>query len=135
MNLLRNICLLTKSICVVINGISTAATPDFLGAGEIVNRSDLTYSALNSAQSSLVDFRAYAFPANAANSDQTFRGTLTLIGTNSSGSITEIGTTMSAAYKDPGHLPEFSYQFIQAGSHIFPVKRGLISTSHPDWYY
>ncbi|MFA9273767.1 MAG: hypothetical protein ACEQSE_02740 [Candidatus Aquirickettsiella gammari] len=41
----------------------------------------------------------------------------------------------ATGYVDPGHLPAFSYQFVQHGTHIFPIQRGLISTSHPDWYY
>jgi hypothetical protein len=33
------------------------------------------------------------------------------------------------------HLPEFDFEFVQNGSHLIPVQRGLIITSHPYWNY
>jgi hypothetical protein len=84
---------------------------------------------------SLVDFSAYAIPANAANPGHTFQGTLTLNNLGTTGNFSEQGTELASIYQDPGHLPEFSFQFIQTGTHIVPVTRGLISTSHPNWQY
>jgi hypothetical protein len=108
---------------------------DPLGGTGAVTRTLLPYSTLISGSAALVDYSAYAVPANAANPDQNFQGTLTLNNLGTTGSFTEVGTNLAAAYTDPGHLPSFSFQFIQDGTHIFPVVRGLMSTSHPSWNY
>lgn len=101
----------------------------------VVTRSNLTYSNLTGTSASLVDYSAFAVPANAANPDHVFQGTLTLTNVNTTGSFTEVGTNLKSSYVNPTHLPAFTYQFIQDGTHIFPVKRGLLATSHADWYY
>ncbi len=84
---------------------------------------------------SLTNYSAYAVPVTAGNPGQTFQGTLTLNGLSTSGKLVEAGTNARSSYADPGHLPPFSFQFIQDGTHIFPLIRGLIVTSHPDWHY
>ncbi|NND45871.1 MAG: hypothetical protein HKN58_11155, partial [Xanthomonadales bacterium] len=33
------------------------------------------------------------------------------------------------------HLPEFDFEFIQTGTHLFPVERGTMTDSHPEWEY
>lgn len=33
------------------------------------------------------------------------------------------------------HLPPFDFEFIQTGSHIFPLQRGSISSTHANWEY
>ena len=101
----------------------------------VVTRSNLTYSNLTGTSASLVDYSAFAVPANAANPDHVFQGTLTLTNVNTIGSFTEVGTNLKSSYVNPTHLPAFTYQFIQDGTHIFPVKRGLLTTTHADWYY
>jgi hypothetical protein len=104
------------------------------GAGN-VTRTDLTYAHLMSGSAALVDYAAYAVPTDAANPDQNFQGTLTLENPGTTGNFTEVGTRVAGSYSDPGHLPAFSFRFIQDGTHIFPMTRGLIPTSHPNWNY
>lgn len=108
---------------------------DPLSGSGAVARSDLTYATLTSGSAALVDYAAYAVPADAAHPDQNFQGRLTLNNLGTTGSFAEVGTNVAGAYTDPGHLPAFSFQFVQDGSHIFPVTRGLIATSHPSWNY
>ena len=112
-----------------------AAVFDPLSGSGATSRTTLTYATLNSTTATLVDYSGYAVPTGAANPTQTFQGTLTLTSPGSSGSFTEVGTNLASSYTDPGHLPAFAYQFIQDGTHIFPVQRGLLTTTHPDWYY
>lgn len=104
------------------------------GSGN-VTRTAWTYSSLFSTSASLTDYSAFSVPANAANPSQTFSGQLELINESSSGSFAEQGTNIASAYTDPGHLPEFAFDFLQVGTHIVPLERGLIATSHPSWSY
>jgi hypothetical protein len=86
----------------------------------------------------LTDFSAYALPAAAAQPSQNFQGTLTLNNTATSGGFTEVVDTYNytgAADTTRKHLPPFSFQFIQTGSHIFPLQRGSIASSHPEWEF
>ncbi|MGZ8313980.1 MAG: hypothetical protein ACXW3B_02335 [Telluria sp.] len=106
-----------------------------LGGSGAVSRSALGYATLMGSTTSLVDYGAYAVPTNAANPGHSFQGTLTLTNPGGTGSFSEQGTALAGLYGDPGHLPPFSFQFIQDGSHIFPLVRGLVSTAHPDWQY
>ena len=135
MGLIQNLCVSCLSLCLMCCGATHAVVYDPLQGNGAVSRSDLTYATLNSATATLVDYSAYAVPTAAANPDHTFQGTLTLTSPGSSGSFTEVGTAIASSYVDPGHLPAFSYHFIQDGTHMCPVRRGLISTTHPDWYY
>ncbi len=112
-----------------------AAVYDPLSGSGAVSRSNLTYATLTGTTTSLVDYSAFAVPSGAAQADGNFQGTLTLTNPGSVGSFAEVGTNLASSYYDPGHLPAFSYQFVQDGSHIFPIKRGLLSTTHQDWYY
>jgi hypothetical protein len=96
---------------------------------------NLSYATLMGSTTGLVDFSAYAVPVNAANPDFTFQGTLTLNNLGSTGDFSEQGTGLSTNYRDPDHLPAFWFQFVQTGTHIVSVTRGLISTTHPNWQY
>ena len=118
-----------------LSGAAHAAVYDPLSGTGVVSRTNLSYSTLIGAKASLVDYSAFAVPINAANPDSTFQGTLTLNNVASTGSFSQVLGSKFSGYTDPGHLPAFSYQFVQDGTHIFPIQRGLISTSHPDWYY
>ncbi|MFZ6756032.1 hypothetical protein ACO0K9_02340 [Undibacterium sp. Ji50W] len=126
------------ALCLAFGMIATdnalAVYAPLTGSGA-VSRSNLSSSYLNGTTASLVDYSAFAVPANAANPDSTFQGTLTLTNVNTTGSFTEVGTNLQSSYVNPTHLPAFSYQFIQDGTHIFPINRGLLTTSHADWYY
>eukprot|EP01034_Spumella_vulgaris_P025815 gene25815-32310_t len=106
------------------------------GTGAVTRTAaDLGYATLMGSAASLVDYSAFAVPANAANPGHTFQGTLTLNNLGTTGSFSEQGTSVARFYQDPGHLPAFSFQFVQTGTHIVPVTRGLIDTSHPNWSY
>ncbi|MES2074091.1 MAG: hypothetical protein V4462_00595 [Pseudomonadota bacterium] len=106
------------------------------GSGAVVRTAaNLGYTTLMGGSSSLVDYSAFAVPTNAANPGHAFQGTLTLNNLGTTGSFSEQGTSLAGSYQDPGHLPAFSFQFVQTGTHIVPVARGLISTPHPNWSY
>jgi hypothetical protein len=87
---------------------------------------------------SLIDFAAYALPANAANPANIFQGTLTLLSPATKGGFQEnVDSYGYTGIKDATrkHLPPFSFQFIQTGSHIFPLLRGSNASTHPEWEY
>ncbi len=118
---------------------SFSALPDecsydcFSGDGQ-VNRTALTFSQLQSeAQGQPVNYSHYAIPANAANPENTFSGTLNL--TITPGVLSEHGTRLAGSYTNPDSLPPFSYQFIQTGTHLIPLERQVITTGHPSWDY
>lgn len=113
-----------------------ASVYDSLSGSGDVNRSSLSYDTLvNASSTTLVDFSAFAVPAQAANPSHEFSGTLTLSNLEKTGSFAEVKTGLQSSYKNPGRLPAFSYQLVQVGTHIFPVRRGLLVTSHPDYEY
>jgi hypothetical protein len=130
-HLIKIICI---SLCILIANTSQAQYASLPGSGT-VSRSALTYNGLMGSTATLVDYSAYAVPSDAANPDHIFQGTLTLTNVNTIGSFVEVGTNLKSSYTNPTHLPSFSYQFIQNGTHIFPIKRGLLTTTHADWYY
>ena len=135
MGFIQRVAGLTFILSLVACSTLRSALYDPLNGSGVVNRSTLTFATLNNGVADLVDYSGFAVPAGAANADHTFQGTLTLTNTGGTGNFVEVGTTSASSYVDPGHLPAFSFQFIQDGTHIFPVRRGLISTTHPDWYY
>ncbi|NJN79227.1 MAG: hypothetical protein HC797_01425, partial [Anaerolineales bacterium] len=104
-----------------------------------VTRTLLTYNDLFTGSSTApVDDSAFALPANAAMPDHAFEGRLELSNEATSGGFSEIKD--SYAYTGNGdhprkHLPEFSFEFVQNGSHLIPVTQGLIYTSHQNWNY
>ena len=104
-----------------------------------VTRTLLTYNDLfNGSSSAPVDDSAFALPVNAAMPDHAFEGRLELSNEATSGGFSEIKD--SFAYTGNGdhprkHLPEFSFEFVQNGSHLIPATQGLIYTGHPNWNY
>jgi hypothetical protein len=119
---------------------TTAANLDLSGSGAVA-RSLLTASQLLSPATdpgSLIDYSAYALPAAAAQPTQNFQGTLTLNNTATSGGYTEVLDTYGytgTADTTRKHLPPFAFAFIQTGSHIFPLERGSIASTHPEWEF
>ncbi|KUJ83722.1 hypothetical protein AWR36_007795 [Microbulbifer flavimaris] len=112
---------------------------ELTGSGS-VTRTLLSYSTLMSGgdPGTRIDLSGYALPADAAHPQNAFAGTLTLNGEASGGGFFEHKDTYNytgAADDTRKHLPEFSFQFIQTGSHIFPLERGSIASTHPDWEY
>jgi hypothetical protein len=112
-----------------------------LGGSGAVTRTGLAASYLLSTATdpgALTDFSAYALPAAAAQPTQNFQGTLTLSNTATSGGFSEVTDTYNytgAADTTRKHLPPFAFQFIQTGSHVFPLERGSIASTHPEWEY
>lgn len=113
---------------------------DPLSGDGSVSRSQLTFNTLvnGSDPGSLVDYSHYALPANAAMPTNNFEGSLELFGESSGGAFDEhVDTFRYTGNQDATrkHLPEFNFEFVQTGSHIFPVQRGSIPSSHPEWEY
>lgn len=121
-------------------GTPPADVFDPLSGSGAVSRSSLTYSTLTTGSDPglRINLSAYAVPANAAEPTHFFQGRLTLNNTATSGGFAEIVDTYSytsAADNPRKHLPPFDFEFIQTGSHIFPLQRGSIASSHANWEY
>ena len=117
----------------------TAGTPppscdyDCLSGNGSVSRSDLTYTTLQTAATgSLFDLSAFAVPAGAANPTNTFQGTLSFTAVQRGWSSVR-DTYNYASLANIKKLPNFNYQFVQYGTHLIPVNRGLQITSHTVW--
>jgi len=112
---------------------------DPLSGNGNVTRTLLTYNDLfNGSSTAPVDDSAFALPANAAMPDHIFEGRLELTGEATGGGFSEIKDTYR--YTGSGdnprkHLPEFSFEFVQNGSHLIPVTQGLYYSGHPYWNY
>ncbi len=109
---------------------------DPLTGSGVTARTALTAAELSSRTSptSTIANDAFALPAGAARPKHTFEGRLTLKGVETSGGF--------SALKDPygyatlpamKHLPPFSVQLVQTGSHLVPVVRGVQYTGSPYW--
>lgn len=100
------------------------------GNGDVA-RTLLTYQQLTTSQSpsSPVAESAFAVPANAAPPRFQFEGTLTLDDVDEYGSMSSVSDSLCAAFVVCGeHLPPFTVQLVQNGSHLIPVQQGLIIT-------
>ncbi|MGH3705751.1 MAG: hypothetical protein ACRDT9_14045, partial [Agromyces sp.] len=115
---------------------ATGVPGDPLTGTGAVTRTVLTAAQLasSSAPGATVTNDAFAMPAAAAPPAHTFEGTLTLNGVATSGGFTALkdpyGYASTAALK---HLPPFSVQLVQNGSHLVPAVRGLQYTGSPYW--
>jgi hypothetical protein len=130
---------------IVVTGTVLGGSPspdafDPLSGSGAVSRSLLTASTLlnGSDPGSRFNLSGYALPANAAEPTNFFQGRLTLSSTATGGGFAEIVDTYG--YTGPAdnprkHLPPFDFEFIQTGSHIFPLQRGSIASSHANWEY
>lgn len=112
---------------------------ELTGSGN-VNRTLLSYSTLmnGSDPGSRINLSGYALPTAAAHPQHAFAGTLALDGEASGGGFAEHVDTYNytdAADSPRKHLPPFEFQFVQTGSHIFPLERGSVASSHPNWEY
>jgi hypothetical protein len=106
---------------------------DCLSGNGTVSRSDLTYTTLQTAATgSLVDLSAFAVPTGAANPTNTFQGTLSFTAVQR-GWASVRDTYNYASLSNIKKLPDFNYQFVQYGTHLIPVNRGLQITSHTAW--
>ena len=134
-------CLILASIhgSNALSRVAPASGAPLTGSGD-VSRTVLTYKDLFSlryAPSPVRDMSGFGLPPDAAQPTQSFEGTLTLGGFSN-----DTFRELSDVYKQipPGnspwkHLPAFSFRFVQDGSRIIPVRRGLIYTGNPDWNY
>jgi hypothetical protein len=115
---------------------ATGVPGDPLTGTGTVSRSVLTAAQLTStsAPGATVTNDAFALPAAAAPPAHTFEGTLTLNGVATSGGFTTLkdpyGYASTAALK---HLPPFSVQLVQNGSHLVPAVRGPQYTGSQYW--
>ena len=71
---------------------------------------------------------ALTMPEGAPAAQNQFEGRLELIGEAENG---DIQVTSGAFDPTNAHLPEFDFDFVQDGSYLIPVQRGLIITEHP----
>lgn len=105
-----------------------------------VSRTQLGYNALvnGAAPGVMVDYSHYALPAGAAMPSNRFEGNLVLSGEATGGGFTEHVDTFrytGSADSPHKHLPEFDFEFVQTGSHIFPVRRDSIAGTHSYWEF
>ena len=109
------------------------------GTGK-VSRRLLTHDELlgNAQPAGPVDDGAFAVPGGAAPPTQSFEGRLRLLDTSAAGSArilrNPLGYDVSASSPQV-HLPPFSFEFVQNGSHLVPAKQGLAITGSPAWNY
>ena len=136
-----------SSVSIALNGSASTSGGggsvenfDPLTGSGAVSRSALSFNTLlnGSDPGSLLNYSHYALPANAAMPSNQFEGSLELFGEATGGAFDEQKDTFR--YTGSGdttrkHLPEFDFEFVQTGSHIFPVERGSIASSHPEWEY
>lgn len=113
---------------------------DPLSGNGDVNRNLLTEKQLFSDEmpSAPVDDNAFALPPNAAQPKEQFEGRLELLNPATSGGfskVVELFNYTGDADSPWRHLPAFSFEFVQNGSHLIPAKQGLIFTGNPSWNY
>lgn len=113
---------------------------DPLSGSGAVSRSLLTHATLTAGSDpgSRINLSGYALPAAAAEPTNFFQGRLTLHDTAIRGGFAEIVDSFgytNATDNPRKHLPPFDFELIQTGSHIFPVQRGSIASTHPHWEF
>jgi hypothetical protein len=96
--------------------------------------SSLEYDALINGfdAASPVDNHYLAIPDDADSPKYIFEGHLELFNVSTGGSA-KILQGGEGLRSEAQHLPEFDFAFVQSGSYLVPVRRGLIITSHPIW--
>ncbi len=107
--------------------------PDPEGSGD-VQRTLLTFDDLMDgfeATSPLAE-EALALPDDAAPSQHVFEGRLELVGEETGGDMQVVQGNPDVG-PEAAHLPVFDYEFVQSGSYLVPVQRGLVITDHPNW--
>jgi len=117
--------------------VGTPVPGDPLTGTGTVTRVVLTAGQLTSSTpTGTVADSAFALPANAAPPNHEFQGTLTLNNLATSGGFSSIKDTYGyASTPTVQHLPAMSLPFVQNGSHLVPVNRGLQVTGNASWNY
>lgn len=100
----------------------------------------LSYDALflDGAPATPTDDGAFAIPSNAAVPDDLFEGTLTLVSPERNGRFETLHDSFGVLGTGDSvwkHLPPFSFEFVQDGSYLIPVRQGLVYTGHATWNY
>ncbi|MCH2191188.1 MAG: hypothetical protein MK188_09715 [Gammaproteobacteria bacterium] len=109
---------------------------DCLTGNGNTNRDTVTYNNLTGAlgNGSLVNFNGFALPAGASNPSNTFEGSLVFNGVQRGWQ--EVNDPfLYASLNGVKQLPDFNYQFVQHGTHLIPVQRGIIqnATTLGEW--
>ncbi|MFF2494885.1 hypothetical protein [Agromyces sp. NPDC058064] len=117
---------------------AAAATPvpgDPLTGSGAAPRTLLTAAQLTAGTAtSVIPNSAFALPSDAAAPLASFEGTLTLDGVATAGGFAKVKDSANYdAVEARKHLPPFSVQLVQNGSHLVPVARGLQFTGSPVW--
>ena len=114
---------------------------DPLSGNGITNRTVLTETILSNGPapaSPVLTGSGFALPVNAAAPLHQFEGRLELIGEATGGSFLERQDDFNYTdgFDDPRkHLPEFDFEFLQSGTHLIPLQRGITVAEHPDWEF
>ncbi len=113
---------------------------DPLTGNGVVSRTVLTYANLTSGSSTapVDDTSGFGLPSTAAMPLHVFEGLLVLNNEATSGGFSEVKDSYAYtgnADNPRKHLPEFSFEFVQNGSHLIPVNQGLSITGHAYWNY
>jgi hypothetical protein len=116
----------------------TAAMPgDPLTGNGDVHRANLTYDQLFSPKDakSPIDDSAFAVPPAAAMPAEVFEGRLDLMAPETRGDGQIVSTIIPQLLQNGiwKHLPHFSVEFVQSGSHLIPVRQGLVITGSVAW--
>lgn len=103
-----------------------------------VSRTLLSYDELMAARDAIspLNDAAFALPANAAMPHDTFEGRLDLLAPETHGDGSIVSSVFDAQLKQYPvwkHLPVFSVELVQNGSHLIPVKQGLLITGSIIW--
>ncbi len=110
------------------------------GSGKVA-RVLLTYSDLFSTAKPATPLNesAFALPPNAAPPAHVFEGRLELTSPERNSTFEKLRDSLdseeSRKKADWAHLPPFSMEFVQNGSHLIPVRQGLVITGHSAWNY
>lgn len=110
------------------------------GSGKVA-RVLLTYSDLFSTITPAMPLNegAFALPANAAPPAHFFEGRLELTSPERNSTFEKLRDAFNYLETrknvDWDHLPKFSLEFVQNGSHLIPVRQGLVITGHSAWNY
>ena len=120
--------------------VSSVPGDPLKGSGKVA-RALLTYGDLFSTvkPATPVNEAAFALSANAAPPAHFLEGRLELISSERNSIFEKLRDDFNylGTRKDVNwdQLPKFSFDFVQNGSHLIPVRQGLVITGHPAWNY
>ena len=122
----------TQTFSPTVAPLCPITTYDLLQGRGLSNRTEMTYDQLMSSNVSIMmNMSAFEIPEDAAQPKDYFCGTITLNITNSHFELLNEGNFLTN--NDKSKFPEFSYSFVQHGSHLISTQIGIQYTSHPIW--